>query len=262
LDCTDPEVWVGRIVAKGDRFASPYVSRKTVEYRISFRQLTSLAIFAQSYRHALLLGEITNPEDILEPFPKTGKVTEWEGGKVPFTLVEPIYRLAREMGLRPWAPWDENSLVYAWTLSPVLWGWHYAAPIYVVAAADNKNEPAEIKGEPAFRQGSMLFIPATDENRPFGPFFVEPWHVADGDNLRESDISWFYNHYAIRPDATLAPDVILVKQKSVDPIGVLHNGVRYACVPIRGPAIIWAQDHEPITLPEGEFFALHPLVVD
>ncbi len=262
MDCTDPEVWCREIVAQGKRFASPYISRKRIKYMFSWKPLPPGVLFAQSFRYTLLAGEVTDPETAVQAFPKTGLVTQWEGGRVPFYMVKPVYRLAREMGLRPWAPWDEDSLIYTWVLSPVLWGWHYGAPIFVAAADENKNEPARVLGEPILTQGSMLFVPATEENRPFGPFFIEPWAVARGNDLREGDLSWFYNHYAIAPGSTLHPDTVLVTQRSVHPIGVRYNEVQYACVAITGPAIIWARDHEPVSLPEGEYFALHPLVDD
>jgi len=258
MDCTDPEVWCREIVVKGERFASPYISRKRIKYMFSWKPLPPGVLFAQSFRYTLLAGEVADP-DVVQPFPKNGLVTRWEGGRVPFPVIEPVYRLARVMGLRPKAPWNEDSLVYAWVLSPVLWGWHYAAPVFPVADG-GKNEPVSISGDPALAQGSMLFVPAPQENWPFGSFFVEPWAVARGDGLGDGDLAWFYNHYAVDPNSTLHPDTILVAQKFVNPVGVLYDGREYACVPIRGPAIIWSRDHEPVRLPEGEFFALHPLV--
>jgi hypothetical protein len=252
---TEPEVWCGHLIARGSGMASPYVSHKSITYMFSMRPLPEYSLFAQTWRHAILIGPDI-PE--LPAFPKRGLVTQWEGGKVPFSVVEPIFHLAREIGLRPWKP--EGSLVYVWVLTPVLWGWHYAAPIYVAAKSDDENEPVEIKGEPIATQGSMIFMPATYQLS--GPLPLEPWVVAKGEGLRESELCWFYNHYAVCPGSTLHPDAVLVTEKSADPVGVLYNGVRYACALIQGPAIIWARDHEPTTLPEGVFYALHPLADD
>jgi hypothetical protein len=255
LDCTDPEIWYGEIIAKGSRMASPYVSRKTITYMYATDPLPEYSLFAQSWKHAILIGPSVPP---IPAFPKRGLVTQWEGGKVPFSVVEPVFRLALEMGLRPWKP---ESLVYAWVLTPVLWGWHYGAPVFPAATAD-QNEPLAISGEPDVTQGSMIFVPITDENRVKHEFFLQEWRRAHGTNVRESDFWWFYNHFAMTPESTIAPDASFVTKNFVNPVGVRYCGQRYACLAISGPVVIWAHDHEPVSLPAKEFYALHPLLDD
>jgi hypothetical protein len=261
VESTAPDVWCGRVLAMGDRLNSPFISRRGVVYGFSWKELDPLALFAQNKRYALLLGEVSNPDTVLQPFPKGGLVMKWEGGKVPFRIVEPVYQLAEKLGLHPWEPGSKNTFIYAWVLSPVLWGWHYRAPVFPLANGD-KNEPALITGEPAFTQGSLLFIPTTEENCLFDPSFIGSWDVARGANIKGGDLRWFYNHYAVSPDSVLHPDTVLIAQEVIRPVGIVYNKVRYACAFIRGPAIVWAIDHEPVTLPEGEFYALHPLVQD
>ena len=254
-DCTDPEVWAGKIMAVAQRFNSPYVSRKWITYLYAWKPLPEGALFAQSYKYALLIGP-SLPDEILAPFPKGELVTKWEGGRVPFHLVEPVLRLAREMGISSDKIVAGNSLVYAWVLSPVVAGWHYGAPIYVKARDGFTNEVAEIGEDEILRQGSLIFVRASEN------FSVGFWAVADGENIKAQDLEWFYNHYAIRPGAYLHVDETLITHRTCQPVKVRYNGGSYACVAITGPAIIWARDHEPVSLPEGEYFALHPLVDD
>jgi hypothetical protein len=255
LDCSNPEVWAGKIMASAQRLNSPYVSRKWVTYSYAWKPLPEGVLFAQSYNYALLIGP-SSPDDVLPPFPKAELVSKWEGGRIPFPVVEPILRLARELGLRPEGIVAENSLIHTWVLSPLVAGWHYGAPIFVKAKDGFTNEVAEIKGEEVLRQGSLIFVRVLED------LSISFWTVAQGKDLKAQDLEWFFNHYAMRPGAYLHVDEVLVTQRTCRPVAVRYNGASYACVAITGPAIVWARDHEPVSLPDGDYFALHPLVDD
>lgn len=254
--CTDPEVWSGKIMAVAQHLNSPYVSHKWITYLYAWKPLPEGVLFAQSSKYALLIGP-SSPDDVLPPFPKVELVTKWEGGRVPFPLVEPILRLAEQMGLRSDKIVTENPLVYTWVLSPVVAGWHYDHAIYVRAKDAFTNEVAEVEGEEVSRQGSLIFVRA-----PEGLEDLSIWTVADGKDLKAQDLEWFFNHYAMRPGAYLHVDEVLVSHRTCQPVKVRYNGASYACVGLTGPAIVWALDHEPVSIPEGEFFALHPLLQD
>jgi hypothetical protein len=248
--CSDPEVWVGKVLASGEGFNSPYADHKWISYSYAWKHLPEGVMFAQSYRYALLIGPSSSPEEVLPSFPMEGLVMKWEGGKVPVEIVEPILRLARSMGLHPKIV-SENSLIHVWVLSPVLAGWHYRVPVY--ERADEENKVARVEGEEAYRQGSLILVPS-----PEGDPFIPSWGVPYGKELRTQDLEWFFNHYALRPESYLGVEETLAPLRVARPVGVLYKGALFACVMLEGPATLWALDHEPLVVPEGTFYALHP----
>jgi hypothetical protein len=97
----------------------------------------------------------------------------------------------------------------------------------------------------------MIFVPITDENRV-------PWHLMESWTMRH----WFYNHIPTRPDSEVDTNNLFETENLANPVGVLFEGRRYACLAVSGPVVIWACDHEAVSLPAKEYYALHPLLDD
>ena len=239
--CTtsSPTIQVGEVVAQGSKFCSPYVSRHEVSFSVAENPLPSGAIRASSWKHELAIG-MAKPT----PVPHGHYVGEWVGGPVPTFLVEPVYQLARELGLP--VSVTQAPLTQAWVLRPALAGWHYGRPVFLLAGEG--NAPAALEGEPAYQQGALLVGWNGDD------FLVAPkWYAWAG-----RPIVWFFNHavaHGVGRDAVLQS---VPAEGTAVAVAVLYHGTPHVAVRVSGPVQIVARDHEDLTIPEGEWVALHP----
>lgn len=244
---TSPTVQVGEVVAHGDHFQSPYRGRHEIFYTASAspKKLPEGAVRAASSKYQIIVGSDEPPT----PEPTSSHyVGEWVGGEVPRSLVEPIYELAREMGLCPKDP--QGVLVPAWVLVPKLAGWHYHLPVFW--AAGKENSPAVIDGEVIAQQGHLLIVKPSD----LPPVFerIREWNCT-------GDVEKFLNHVASRKekyeepvDGMASPVAVYWKEK---PHPYWQDSDYHFAVPVSGPVHIYSPDHGSIHLDEGHYIALH-----
>lgn len=246
--CTSPAVQVEEIVAYGRRLNSPYASRHEVIYTIEKRIEGVLSAWNGKY-HVHVDG--TPPS----PYPLRGYVREWKEIEVPTAMLQPLIRLATELGLNPKVP--NTPLVTVYILRKVVAAWNYSKPIFWLSSSDiNKtlaNKPLEITIPPqkiVYRQGSLIFVRKNDvlEIIPdLEEYPVKMWW----------DSEWLFNHLLYsNTERTEYYD----EERVATPVAVLHSGEPHAITWVTAPCKIIARDHPPITIKDDAMFlAIHPI---
>jgi len=262
-DCTNPTVQVGKTCIEFDGLNSPYMSRRSVYFSEATTTLPEGVIYAQSSRYTLLV--MGNAEDSSDeaypPFPYKGIVHEWAGGTVPGQVIEPILNLLSSQLYLPTPASLDTNFVRAYVLEPVVTGWCYEKPVYLLA--NEKNEPLKLPGKPKYLCG----LPGTSENyyppHEQGSLLVGWADIEKPENIPVwQEGMWFLNHI-IRPHGE-HPDKTMKRTEHIDCVVAVHfGGEPYLAVriPSSNKEIeILARDHNPIFIPPAQdgWIAIHP----
>jgi len=233
-------VQVGEVVARAEGLNSPYKSHQAVEFCPASSEDTGAVLAAWNDRYHVQIGG--EPPD---PHPVYGYVGEFVRLSVPISFVEPLFPLARRLGLSPRQLAATEGLVDVYVLTPSLAGWHYSRPVFWATSAQNDtNAPAVIEGEPVITQGGLEVVPPPEVLRGDFPTW-NPW---------AGHRPWFYNHVPADTGEVSVPE------ESVEyaaPVAVLYNGFPRAAVRLDGPVRIVARDHDPVEVGEGGYIAIH-----
>ena len=231
---TAPTVQVGEIVARADRLGSPCKSRRVVEYHLA-QDMKGAFLSAWSGRHHIQVGG-----ESPDPHPTDGYVGEFVQLTVPTTMVEPLFALARRVGLTPAC---KAKLVEVYVLRPSLAGWHYNRPVFWAVNAQNEqaNSPAVVEGEPLLSQGGLEILLPPEVLQADLPTW-NPW---------PSHRPWFYNHVPMNGTDTEE------SEEHAAPVAVLYKGLPRAALRLDGPVRLVARDHSPVELGAGSYIALH-----
>jgi len=245
--CTAPVVQVDGIEAHGGRLCSPFKSHHLVDYRPATENYGALLTAWNGHHHLQVEGEPPAPR----PISANGCVGEFVQLTVPHEFVEPLFALARRLGLSPrhlTLPESLSHMYHVFVLRPSLAGWHYGRPVFWAAAPGEGNTRALVEGEPVATQGGLVVVPQPETlpaDLPTWNSWAAPW-------------LWFFNHVAAFSDADATEAEILAEPaERVTPKAVLYNGLPRAAIYLHGPAHLVARDHDPVEIGPGAFVALH-----
>lgn len=263
--CTSLEmVWNG-VLAKATRLCSPYVSHRYVEFDHAFTWPDVL--LARNTRFGLLLSGV--PLSTLEErygpvgmtqlwalnVPWSNYMSLWYGGRIPQTLVAPI--LAKAINLFG-ETFKDARFLYAYAVKPVLAGWHYKQPVYILAQHPTNTfgysgrpllEEWSVKAEPIANQGSLEVYNICDQVPLLAQYHEVP-HAATW--------QWLYKHRIGCPDSE-GNNFETEENREPAPVFAMRvNGDMLAVTVFDGPCLVQSPDHEPLKLGDGVHLLAHP----
>ncbi|WP_347246400.1 hypothetical protein [Thermogutta sp.] len=234
--CTSLTLQVGEVEIRADGLCSPLRSHQRIEFRKAPSPLPSGLVLVLGTRYGLVIqGRCFVPEDFEPPRRPVGPFQgQWIRTETPTFLLQPLLeRISAFLGS---AMPDFHPITPVQVLGPVLAGYHFRQPVFLLAGEDNRAFKIDDL-TPMIRQGRLDLIPPVAILRQF------TWSGGET----------FFNHILLPPgrEASESP-------RAAAPVAVDYRDRIVCAVCCRGPARIVARDHEPVDIPEGEWVALHP----
>ena len=244
--CTSPSVQVGEIVAMGYRLNSPYASRREVIYKVEKKVDGVLSAWNDKY-HVHVEG--TPPS----PYPLQGYVREWKELEVPTAIIQPLIRLATELGLSPKVP--NTPLVTVYILNQIVASWNYSKPIFWLGGSNDAINKTlylpEIPQEKIrYKQNELILIEKDDvldilpdiEEYP-----IKSW----------GDSEWFFSHLLY---SSVERTEYYVEEKVATPVAIYIHDKPHALIWGYSPCKIVSDTYEPLVIRESStFLAIHPI---